>query len=78
MSNFAWLIEAPGQRYLAARKLGGYNFHWTADHEKALRFMSEAQADLTMMAIRELAPSLFSFEVPIGNARAVEHGWHTP
>lgn len=35
----------------------------------------EAQADMTMMAIRDLAPALFDFERTIGNARAVEHGW---
>lgn len=73
--DFRWLIEAPGQRYLAARKLGNYEFHWTQDHDAAIAFRSEAQADMTMMAIRDLAPVLFDFERTIGNAKAIEHGW---
>lgn len=44
MSDFRWLIEAPGQRYLAARKLGNHEFHWTQDHDKAIAFRCEAQA----------------------------------
>ncbi len=75
MTDFRWLIEAPGQRYLAARKLGNHEFHWTQDHDKAIAFRSEAQADMTMMAIRDLAPSLFDFERTLGNAKAVEHAW---
>lgn len=75
MTDFRWLIEAPGPRYLAARKLGNYEFHWTQDHNAAIAFRSEAQADMTMMAIRDLAPELFAFERTIGNAKAVEHGW---
>jgi hypothetical protein len=75
MTDFRWLIEAPGLRYLAARKVGNYEFHWTQDHNEALAFRDEAQADMTMMAIRQLAPQLFGFEVTIGNAKAVEHGW---
>ncbi len=37
-SEFAWLIEAPGPRYLMARKLvvaGMHEFVWTADHNEA-------------------------------------------
>jgi hypothetical protein len=76
MSNFAWLIEAPGPRYLAPRKINNmYDFVWTQDHNLALQFKDEAQADLTMMAIRALAPALFGFEVTLGNARPAEHGW---
>lgn len=75
MTDFRWLIEAPGQRYLAARKLGNHEFHWTQDHDKAIAFRDEAQADMTMMAIRDLAPALFDFERTLGNAKAVEHGW---
>lgn len=74
-ADFRWLIEAPGQRYLAPRHLGDYDFHWTQDHNEALAFRSEAQADGTMMAIRQLAPALFDFERTIGNAKAIEHGW---
>ena len=76
MSDFRWIIEAPGQNYFAARKLGqNYGFYWTRDHDKALYFMSEAQADATMMAVRELAPALFGFAVTLGDAKPVEHGW---
>jgi hypothetical protein len=75
MADFRWLIEAPGARYLAPRNVGGYDFHWTQDYNEALAFRDEGQADLTMMAIRQLAPSLFDFERTIGNAKAVEHGW---
>lgn len=75
MNEVAWLIEAPGRRYLAARKLSGYQFHWTTDHLKALRFCKEDQADLAMMALRELDPSLFEFERTLGNATPIEHAW---
>lgn len=75
MTDFRWLIEAPGQRYLAVRKVGGYEFYWTQDHNAALVFRSEGPADLTMMAVRQLAPQLFDFERTLGNAKAIEHGW---
>lgn len=82
MSDFRWLIEAPGQRYLAARKIGNYEFHWTQDHNAAIAFRTESQADATMMAIRDMDRAingfdkgLFAFEVNLGNAKAVEHGW---
>jgi hypothetical protein len=74
--GYRWLIEAPGQRYFAARKIGtSSDFYWTQDHDKALYFMSEAQADAVMMAVRQLAPALFAFAVTLGDARAVEHAW---
>jgi hypothetical protein len=74
---FTWLVEAPGQKYLAARQipLSREEFHWTSDHNAALRFVSREQADMTMMAVRQLAPHLFGFAVTLGEARAVEHGW---
>ena len=75
MTDFRWLIEAPGQRYLAARKLGNHEFYWTQDHNKAIAFRDEAQADMTMMTIRDLAPALFDFERTLGSAAAIEHGW---
>jgi hypothetical protein len=75
--HFAWLVEVPGQRYLAARKLGGYEFHWTADHNEALRFCSQEQADLVLMTVREMRRDLFAFAVLLGEARPVEHGWMT-
>lgn len=73
--GFAWLIEAPGPHYLAARAVAGHKFHWTQDHGVALRFFSEEQADIAMMAIRELDPTLFGFAETLGEARPVEHGW---
>lgn len=78
MSDFRWMIEAPGPRYIAVRKLGCYEFYWDADHNQALYFKTEPQADLTMLAIRTLAPMLFDFEKNLGNAKAVQHGWATP
>lgn len=75
-SEYGWLIEAPGQRYLAARHVGDYHFHWTQDHDAALRFHCKTQCDAAMMAIRQLAPALFDFERTLGNAAPVEHGWH--
>lgn len=75
MSKFTWLVEAPGPRYLAVRKLAGYEFHWTDDANKALRFNDQEQADLTMMGIRELAPALFAFAALLGDPRPIEHGW---
>lgn len=84
MSDFRWLIEAPGPRYLAVQQLSNsHNFEWTSDHNKALAFRSEEQADALMMAVRQMdrqmtgygREGLFSFEQTIGNAKAVEHGW---
>ena len=75
MTDFAWLIEAPGQRYLATRHLGRDEFHWTQDAAKATRFCSEAQADGVMMAVRELASDLFAFAANLGDAKPTEHGW---
>ena len=76
MTDFRWLIEAPGQRYLAVQRLRmSDSFHWSSDHDQAICFKSEEQADATMMAIRGIAPHLFEFERTIGNAKAFEHGW---
>lgn len=81
MSDFRWLIEAPGARYLAVQRLKmSDNFEWTADHNRALAFRSEEQADALLMAVRQLdiqyqKGGLFAFERTLGNAKAVEHGW---
>jgi hypothetical protein len=88
MSDFRWLIEAPGQRYLAVQRLSqSDNFEWTTDHNKALAFRSQDQADALMMAVRQMERelhklrgstfdhSLFGFEATLGNAKAVEHAW---
>lgn len=77
-THFCWLIEAPGAHYLAARKLAVHEFFWTKDHNRALRFFSAEHADLTMMAVRALAPALFEFARTLGEARPVEHGWLNP
>lgn len=81
-SAFAWVIEAPGPRYLATRNVGGWGFHWTADHNDALRFYSIQHADAVMEAVRNLDrqingfdKGLFAFEATLGNAKPVEHGW---
>jgi hypothetical protein len=76
MTDFAWLIEAPGQNYLEAREIGHYpEFVWTTDHTRALRFYSKDQADKVMMAVRRLDPKLWAFAVNLGEAWPVEHGW---
>lgn len=75
-TDFAWLIEAPGQNYLAARNIDHTpEFYWTKDHNKALRFYSQEQASAAMMAIRALDPKLFEFARTLGDAKPVEHGW---
>lgn len=81
MSDFRWLVEAPGQRYLAVQRLSmSNNFEWTSDHNRALAFRSEDQADALMMAVRQMdrqfqQGQLFAFEATLGDAKAVEHGW---
>ena len=76
MSDYRWLIEAPGTKYLAVREIAhSHTFHWSGEHDKALHFRTEAQADGLMMAVRQLAPELFGFAVTLGDARAVEHAW---
>lgn len=86
MSDFRWLIEAPGPRYLGVQRLSMMdNFEWTSDHDKALAFRSKDQADALMMAVRQMDrqingfdKGLFGFEASLGNAKAVEHGWLGP
>lgn len=74
--SFRWLIEAPGQRYLAVRRIGGStHFHWTQDHNVALYFRDESQADGALFAIKELKPELFGFAATLGDAKPVEHAW---
>jgi hypothetical protein len=76
MTDFAWLIEAPGQNYLEAVEIGHCPyFRWTVDHTKAIRFYSQEQADRVMMAVRALDAALFAFAANLGEARPVEHGW---
>lgn len=81
-TDFRWLIEAHGQKYLAVQRLSmSDNFIWTADHNEALAFRSKDQADALMMAVRQMDRHLqdgvlFAFERHIGNAQPVEHGWH--
>jgi hypothetical protein len=90
MSDFRWLIEAPGPRYLAVQRLtSSANFKWTQDHDKALAFRSQEQAEHLMDALRQMDRAfdsqenggklswgkIFAFEPTMGNARAVEHGW---
>ncbi len=74
--SYAWLIEAPGIRYLRVQSLSASDtFDWTVEHEKALRFHSKTQADAVMRAVRALAPHLFAFERNLGDAKPVEHAW---
>lgn len=75
-TTFGWLIEAPGPSYLAVRGINGaYDFIWLRDPSLALQFRDQQQADLAMMAIRQLSPDLFAFERMLETAKPVEHGW---
>lgn len=77
--QFAWLIEAPGQHYLATRVLGKQSeFHWTRDANKAVRFCSEKQAEGVQYAVHKLQPELFAFAAVLTDARPVEHGFLGP
>ena len=63
-------ISPPGQKYLAVQRLSqSDNFVWTSDHNAALAFRSEDQADALMMAVKQLAHffnlSLFGFEASL-------------
>lgn len=74
MSETFWLVEMQGPAYLAARHLGGYEFYWTNDWTRAIRFASREQGDLVMMSVRQLRGDLFPAcltRVPC----AVEHGF---
>jgi hypothetical protein len=88
--DFRWLIEAPGPKYLAVQVLtANSTFEWTADHNRALAFRSQEQADSALAALRQMDRALtakinhgklswgdlFAFEPTLGNAKAVEHGW---
>ena len=76
MTEFSWLVEAPGPRYLGTREIGHQtSFYWTADAVKAVRFFSREQADGVMMAVRELNPDLWAFARNLGEAWPREHGW---
>jgi NTP pyrophosphatase (non-canonical NTP hydrolase) len=74
-TKFVWLIEAPGPRYLAARKLGAHHFHWSDDPHKAVQFTSATQADIVMATVRTMDPNLFAFAGLLGEAKPVEHGF---
>ena len=76
MTDFRWLIEAPGQKYLAVRRVAPIPFfEWSSDHNKAFAFRSQQQADDMIDALRGLYRDLFAFEPLLGNAKTVEHGW---
>lgn len=89
--DFRWLIEAPGTKYLAVVRFDpSTHFEWTNDANKAIAFRSKEQCDDVLDALRQIDRTLegrenggklswgklFAFEPTIGNARAVEHGWH--
>jgi hypothetical protein len=73
--NSAWLIEAPGARWLAVRQPGvpGTDFHWTHDANAAVAFTSRESADGAMEGLRTRAPDLFAFEGLLGNAFPSQH-----
>lgn len=69
-----WLIEMQGPSYLTVRHAGGYQFEWTDKVGNGLRFFSREQADMTMMAVRQLRGDLFPACLPRVPC-AVEHVW---
>lgn len=73
-NNSWWLIEMQGPAYMAARQLAGYEFYWTEDVNKAIRFFNREQADTVMMTIRQLRDDLFP-NCLIKAPCAVEHMW---
>lgn len=79
-NEFAWLIEAPGQRYLAVQNLSSHsNFIWSQDHNEAIRFYTKEQATGVIEALRTFdriyQSGMFTFQDTLGPAQAVEHGW---
>jgi hypothetical protein len=74
MTQSWWLIEMLGPCYLAVRQLGGYEFYWSREHSEGIRFADRGQADMAMMAIRQLRGDLFPACLP-DSPRAVEHMW---
>ena len=75
MTQFAWLIEAPGRKYLTVRNKGRFYFYWTDDPYRAIRFVDKYQCEFVASAIKELSPDLFTFEPLPGVVRVVEHGF---
>jgi hypothetical protein len=76
MPHSAWLIEAPGPRYLAMKQRDGEAvFEWTPNFERSLVFSSGAHASDMISALRQMSPQLFGFERTLGSARAVENTW---
>lgn len=69
-----WVIEMQGPAYIAARRCGGYEFYWTEDIHKAIRFFNRDTADLVMMTIRQLRGDLFPACLPRIPC-AIEHTW---
>ena len=61
----SWLIELAGPCYLQVVDRGGYYFQWHTDPHNAIRFSRKEDADLCMMAIREMRPELFPACLPV-------------
>jgi hypothetical protein len=77
MSDMAWMIEAPGTKYLGTHKTFAHEFYWTNSANSGIRFHSQEQADGVMMALRLLVPELFGFELTLDVARPTQHSWFT-
>lgn len=76
MTDFAWLIEAPGPMYMTVKEIGHvHRFEWVDDPNGAIRFFNRPHADAVMMAVRESEPELFAFARNLREARPVEHGF---
>lgn len=76
MTEYSWLIEAPGLYYLEVTK-DGY-FGWTLDPHRALRLHSSAQANAFIAGMMKAKPELFVFARLLSDAKAIEHGFMEP
>lgn len=73
MSIYGWYIEAPGPHWLGVRKLGVDEFFWAKNQDAAIAFLTKEAADGVMMAVKRMAPELFAFAVPLGDAVIVDY-----
>lgn len=75
MEGFHWLIERQANPAYLGTWEKMREFRWSADVNAALAFATKQQAEGAMMAIRQLVPALFHYDIAVS---AVEHGWSAP
>lgn len=76
VSEFSWLIEAPGPCYLATGgdRIGHMHFRWVDDACTAIRFATQEQAENVFLTLRDMKRELFTSPFT-REPRAVEHGF---